>query len=405
MAVAVAYAVVRSPAMRLSLILPPVQPAVYPEVSGCLYVGCESRHVRPWQEVPKPLRDTQLRQVVARRYRCVRCGRTFRVYPQGVSHDQTSARLKGVAVMFYVLGMSYGAVATALAALGWPLSRVAVYNLVQEAGAAVAGLRREAVRRGGGRVVALGTDLTSVRCRGEWLTVGVSVDAVQGTVLSLDLLPNSEAATLTRWIADLAAVLGAAVLVSDDADGFKTAANANGLLQQVCKSHVQRNTEAWVEAIIPALAADADGSLAGIGVAPEQALADCQDLLRLMRERQPGPEASALLAAIHRRYLEAAKPAAGERMSLAYRLRLFSLDRWNLWGHLTRYRTWTGPDGETLDGTNNACERAIGWWIKERYRTMRGYKRPASVLSVSRLIAAMGNALQGPGFALADVIA
>jgi len=342
---------------------------------------------------------------VARRYRCVRCGRTFRVYPEGVSHDQTSARRKGVAVMFSVLGMSYGAVAAALRALGWPLSRVAVYYAVQEAGAAVAGLRREAVRHGGGRVVGLGVDLTSVRCRGEWLTVGLSVDAVQGTVLSLDLLPNGEAATLTRWIQDLAAVLGAEVLVSDDADGFKTAADTNGLLQQVCKAHVQRNTEAWVEAIAPALQGDADGSLAEIGVAPEQALSDCQDLLRLMRERQPSPEASALLAAIHRRYLGATKPAAGETMSVAYRLRLFSLDRWNRWGRLTRYRTWTGPDGETLDGTNNACERAIGWWVKERYRTMRGDKRPASVLHVSRLIAAMGNALDGPGFALAEVIA
>ena len=57
-----------------------------------------------------------------------------------------------------------------------------------------------------------------------------------------------------------------------------------------------------------------------------------------------------------------------------------------------------------MDGTNNACERAIGWWVKERYRTMRGYKREASVQNVSRLIAAMGNALDGPGFALAEVI-
>ena len=124
-----------------------------------------------------------------------------------------------------------------------------------------------------------------------------------------------------------------------------------------------------------------------------------------MTERQPTPEASATLAAIHSRYLGAVKPAPGETMSLAYRLRLFSLDRWNLWGRLTRYRRWEGPDGETLDGTNNACEGAIGWWVKERYRSMRGYKRPASVLHVSRLIAAMGNALDGPGFALAEVIA
>src|SRR5690242_12187154 len=166
--------------MRLSLTLPPVQSEVYPEGRGCPYAGCGGHHVQHWQAVPKPLRDTQLNQVVAQRFRCVRCGRTFRVYPQGVSHDQTSARLKGVAVMFYVLGMSYGAVATALQALGWPLSRVAVDHAVQEAGAAVAGLRREALQQGGGGVVALGADLTSVRCRGEWLTVGISVDAAQG---------------------------------------------------------------------------------------------------------------------------------------------------------------------------------------------------------------------------------
>jgi transposase-like protein len=390
--------------MRLSLILPPVQPEVYPDVTGCPYAGCGGRHLQHWQTVPKPLRDTQLHEVIAQRYRCVRCGRTFRVYPLGVSHDQTSARLKGVAVMFYVLGMSYGAVATALSALGWSLSKVAVYYAVQEAGAAVAGLRREAVRRGGGRVVGLGVDLTSVRCRGQWLTVGISVDAVQGTVLSLDLLPNGEASTLAAWVEDLAEALGAEVLVSDDADGFKTAADEAGLLHQVCKAHVRRNTEAWVEAMATTLADDADNSLAGIGVSPEQALADCQDLRRLMQERQPTPEAAAMLAAIHRRYLGATKPPKGGSMSPAYRLRLFSLDRWNLWGRLTRYRLWEGPAGETLDGTNNTCERAIGWWVKERYRSMRGYQRPLSVLHVSRLIAAMGNALDGPGFPLAEVL-
>lgn len=391
--------------MRLSLILPPVQPEVYPAVAACRYAGCGGRHLQHWQTVSKSLRDTHLREVMAQRYRCMRCGRTFRIYPRGVSHDQTSARLKGVAVMFYVLGMSYGAAATALTALGWPLSKVAVYYAVQEAGAAVAGLRREAARRGGGQVVALGVDLTSVRCAGAWLTVGVSVDAVHGTALSIDVLANGEAATLAAWIAELATVLGAEVLVSDDADGFKIAADASGLDQQVCKAHVLRNTEAWVEAITPPLATDDDGSLASIGVVPAQAIADCQDLVRLMTERQPSPAASATLATIHRRYLNASKPLPGKKMSLAYRLRLFSLDRWNLWGRLTRYRTWEGPDGETVDGTNNACERAIGWWVKERYRSMRGYKRPASVLHVSRLIAAMGNALDGSGFALAEVIA
>jgi transposase-like protein len=92
--------------MHLSLILPPVQPEGYPAISECPYADCGGQHVQHWQTVAKPLRDTQLHEVEAQRYRCVRCGRTFRVYPAGVSHDQTSARLKGVAVMFYGLGMS-----------------------------------------------------------------------------------------------------------------------------------------------------------------------------------------------------------------------------------------------------------------------------------------------------------
>ena len=59
----------------------------------------------------------------------------------------------------------------------------------------------------------------------------------------------------------------------------------------------------------------------------------------------------------------------------------------------TQHRKWKGPKEETLDGTNNACERAIGWWIKERYRTMRGYKVPEHAVRVSRLLAWCGNFL------------
>ena len=51
-----------------------------------------------------------------------------------------------------------------------------------------------------------------------------------------------------------------------------------------------------------------------------------------------------------------------------------------------------------VDGTNNGCERAIGWWDKERYRTMRGYKRPQSVVNVSLLLAELRHCLRHPEF-------
>jgi hypothetical protein len=86
-------------------------------------------------------------------------------------------------------------------------------------------------------------------------------------------------------------------------------------------------------------------------------------------------------------------------------LHLLFLDRWNVWPLLTCYRIWRGPHGETIDGTNNACERGIDWWIKERYRTMRGYKRVKSAVNVSRLLAFCGNFLGRGGLALAQIAA
>jgi hypothetical protein len=62
------------------------------------------------------------------------------------------------------------------------------------------------------------------------------------------------------------------------------------------------------------------------------------------------------------------------------------------------------PFRETLDGTNNACERSIGWWIKERYRSMRGYKVPENALRVSRLLAWCGNFLNAGGADLAVLL-
>jgi hypothetical protein len=40
----------------------------------------------------------------ARRYECLRCKRTFRLYPQGVTPAQASQRVKGLSVMLYLLG-------------------------------------------------------------------------------------------------------------------------------------------------------------------------------------------------------------------------------------------------------------------------------------------------------------
>lgn len=388
--------------MRLELRLPVVKPDEISPPTVCPYPDCGGEHLQLHQVVVKPVRDTVFEQVLAHRYRCLRCGRTFRVYPTGVNHAPTSLRLKGLAVLLYLLGLSYGAVALALEALEAYLSKSLVYEAVQAAAKRVPGMKRRQIF-GGVRTPAVGADVTSVKCRGKWLALGVSVDPLSGLVLSVDRLPAEDARTLQTWLAPVARAVGAELVVSDDADAFKTVADALGLDHQVCKAHVVRNTDNLVASLTPAVGADADGSLAALGVSAAQATADVQRLGELVHSRQP--EQAAELQALAARYAPARGPKPGQAVSLAYRLRLLLLDRWNLWGRLTRYRTWRGPQGERLDGTNNADERAIGWWVKERYRSMRGYKRPQSAVNVSRLLAWCGNHLGRGGADLATLIA
>lgn len=388
--------------MRLHLILPRVEPTQIVPPSKCGYEGCRSRYFGFHQEVPKAVRDTVYEQVVAHRYKCLRCRRTFRVYPSGVSHASTSQRVRGLGVMLYLLGLSYGAVSLVLEALGAYLCKSQVYAAVQAAAQQVPGLKRQSLLEGV-RTPAMGGDLTSVRCQGKWLTLGLTVDDLSGMVLTVDALEAEDAQSLQEWLDPIARAVGAEVLVTDDADGFKQASDNLGMQHQVCKSHVSRNTESLLENLQPAAVQDRDGSLAAIGVSSTQAVADLQRLGELIHSRKPNEQA--VLERIYQRYRYAQPPAKGEIASLAYRLRLLFLDRWNLWQRLTRYRQWQGPQGERLDGTNNACERAIGWWVKERYRSMRGYKRPQSAVNVSRLLAYCGNYLDRGGLDLATLLA
>jgi hypothetical protein len=231
-----------------------------------------------------------------------------------------------------------------------------------------------------------------VRCNGKWLPLGISVDAVSGLTLSIDALPGEEAEEIKAWLEPILEAVDADVLVSDDADAFKKVSDETGRAHQVCKSHVVRNTEALVEELSTLIRAEHDHSLEALQVSAEQALADLANLKLLIHSRQP--QEQEVVEQMYRRYANARKPGKGKRFEVAYRMRNLFLDRWNLWPRLTFYRTWKNEDGHPkLDGTNNDCERSIGWWVKERYRSMRGYKKEQSALNVSRLIAFAGNHL------------
>ena len=356
----------------------------------------------PRQEVSKKIVDAQHPEVTAWRCECRKCGHVFRVYPKGVSQKQISKRVNGMAVMLYILGLSYGAVEIVLNSLGMGIGKTSVFRAVQAVAKQVPGLKREKLLDGY-QTKAVGADVTSVRCNGKWVTIGIAVDAVNGMVMSIDELPSEDAEQLQAWLEPILDAVDADVVVSDDADAFKQVSDQTGRSQQVCKSHVGRNTDNLVAELAAIIDAGQDRSLDAIGISSQQALEDLASLTEMIHARRP--EDQSHLEAIYLRYASARKPGKGKKYDLAYRMRNLFMDRWNLWPRLTFYRMWKDEDdNEILDGTNNHCERAIGWWIKERYRPMRGYKQEQSALGISRLIALAGNHLAG-GLRLADLMA
>lgn len=162
--------------MRLRMRLPETEVESAERPEACPYEGCEGRYFSCHQQrCDKPLSDPDHDIVRVKRYRCLSCGRTFRVYPRGVSNAQRSERTKAIGVMLYVLGISYGGVADALEALGYQGSKSTVYRDVQAAGEAVHRIRQSQGER---RVQVMSTDATYVLCNRCEVTIAVAVDAL-----------------------------------------------------------------------------------------------------------------------------------------------------------------------------------------------------------------------------------
>ncbi len=237
---------VRVPKVEPAQILPPTRcPLPHPRHPKR---KCSGRHFKPHQLVcSKPLRDTRYTQVLAQRNRCLTCGRSFRVYPTGVSKAHHSETLKGVSVLLYILSLSYQGVSDLLESLGFFLGKTTVYENVQAAGQRAIRLRQQWVQQQAGKIKVLGLDFTHVQCQGQDKILAVATALLTGQPLTFDLVEAETTLRTEQWIRDLAETLGAEVVVTDDADGLKTVADHLGVKQQivrlsahdeVCRAHV-----------------------------------------------------------------------------------------------------------------------------------------------------------------------
>jgi hypothetical protein len=148
--------------MRLKLFLPDVRVSEFSQPKKCARAGCPGMRFYPRQIVRKKIVNTQYAEVKAWRYQCAKCGCTFRVYPEGVSNQQISMRVLGMAVMLYILGLSYGAVELVLGSLGVGIGKTSVYRAVQFAAEKVPGMKQKGLLKDY-KTKAVGADVTSVR--------------------------------------------------------------------------------------------------------------------------------------------------------------------------------------------------------------------------------------------------
>jgi hypothetical protein len=181
----------------------------------CPYQDCGGTEFDFLQAVDKPIKDIVYESVIAHRYKCIRCQRTFRVYPQGATRAHISRRVQGLAALLYLLGLSYGAVALTLEALEVYLCKSQVYTTVQAITRQNPSVRRERIFEGI-QTCMLESARVSVKYNGRRLTLKLGKDDVNVPTLIVDGVPREDAEALKARIEPIATLVGIKLLVIED---------------------------------------------------------------------------------------------------------------------------------------------------------------------------------------------
>ncbi len=203
--------------MELEMILPPVRPEMLMMPDQCPYEDCDGRLFKRLQVVERSLRDVRYHTVTVHRYRCLSCGRTFRVYPQGVGRGQFSSQARGLATLSYFVGLSYDSTSSLLGLVGVPMAKSTVHGIAKSAIRRMPELKREKVLW---RLkMPTGDDnAVKVKVKGEWHPLSVDTDDEGNLVLSVGELDEELARTLQEQVQPIAQALGVTVRVSEDQD-------------------------------------------------------------------------------------------------------------------------------------------------------------------------------------------
>jgi len=307
---------------------------------------CQGETFQRWGKVLKPVRDNRFHSVQVYRYRCCHCRRTFRHYPAGVDQADQTLRMRKLAAIYWVLGLSLRSIPLALSAFGVKLSHMSVWRDLQEQAHLLTKQRRwQAVR-------ILGVDGAYPLIKGKKQPVLIAVDLGTGQPVAIGQVDEYSPQAVKRWLEPLVQRLGVSVIVTDDLASFRTVAPKLGLEQQVCQFHVRR----WVGRALH----DLKGKL------PKEwlwVLDEIKDLLTHLPL-----EGSRRLFELWKQIPEPRSGRNASPLSSLDQLRYLLL---RLSEHWDSYRLFDWQ--KDVPWTNNGTEQAIGR-MKMRSRTVRGYK-------------------------------
>ena len=324
--------------------LPEVKSEKVERPRKCPY--CAGEIFQRWGQVKKAIRDPQAQMVWVYRYRCCRCRRTFRDYPVGVDAANQSQRLRKLAALCWMLGLSYRGVEAIFGAFRVPISRMSAWRDVQEQA------QSERKGREWRPVRVLGVDGAYVRGWGGTQPVLVAVDLGNGQPVALGHLDEKDPQAVKRFLEPLVQRLGVSVIVTDDLFSYKKVSQELDIEHQVCQFHLRR----WVGRTLRELQALLSAEWQEILAEIKQLIAE----LPLDGDKR--------LVALWKKIPENRSGRADQPLSALDQLRLLLVRLAENWD---RYRVFDWqPD---VPWTNNGSERAIGR-MKMRARTVRGYK-------------------------------
>jgi len=323
--------------------LPDVKRKTENRPQKCKY--CPGETFQRWGKVKKPVRDNRCRYVFVYRYRCCSCHRTFRHHPEGVDQADQTQRLRKLASLLWVMGLSLRGVPTALAAFGVLLSHMSVWRDNQEQSEHLEKQRHwQGVR-------VLGLDGAYPLGWGKKRAVLIAVDLGNGVPVAIGQVDESNPQAVRRFLEPLVQRLGVSVVVTDDLASFRTVANKLGLEQQVCQFHLRR----WVNRTLKEMQAT---------IPPEWNWV--LDEVRQLLAELP-LEGSRRLFELWKQIPER-RSGQGQPLSPLDQLRLVLI---RLSEHWPNYRVFDWQND--VPWTNNGTEQVIGR-MKIRSRTVRGYK-------------------------------